>query len=149
MTRNLSIIDNFIRNSIGFEPMYDVYQTVGIQSGFPFWNYVRESDTKFTLELALAGYSKDDVKITMKDQTLTISSGGKKESSKSEYIQKGFAIKPFTRVYTLHSDVVVKDIVMENGVLSLSLDRIVPDEKKERVLEIGSQKFDKRQLLVE
>lgn len=147
MTRYNSIIDNFIRNSIGFEPMYDVYTTAGPQSGFPFWNYIKESDTKFQLQLALAGYSKDDITITLKDQNLNITSKGKDES-KSEYVQKGFGVKPFTRLYTLHSDVVVNEVQLENGVLTLSLERIVPDEKKEKVLKIG-QKSDTRQYLVE
>jgi molecular chaperone IbpA len=149
MTRYNSIIDNFIRNSIGFEPMYDVYTAVGPQSGFPFWNYIKEAENKFRLEIAVAGYAKEDITVTLKDQSLNITSKGK-NIPESDYIQKGFAVKPFTRLYTIHSDVSVNDIQLENGVLSISLERIVPDEKKERILEIGQKpKLDKRQYLVE
>lgn len=147
MTRYNTIIDNFIRNSIGFEPMYDVYTAAGPQSGFPFWNYIKEGENKFLLQLALAGYAKEDITVTLKDQNLNIVSKGKGDPE-PEYLQKGFGVKPFTRLYTLHADVVVNDIQLENGVLSLSLERIIPDEKKEKILEIG-QKSSRKQYLVE
>lgn len=149
MTNTHVLVDNFLRSAIGFDKAFARFADVGIQSGFPFWNYFKNSGTedKYTLQIALAGYDVNDVKVTLKDQELKISSAG--VVTQEDFITKGFTCKPFTRFYTLAKEVKITNIEMINGVLTISLEREIPEEQKERELKISVPKISTRQLLNE
>ena len=141
-----NIFDHFDRNlltpyAVGFDRVFDrlnnyvVHQNHMTPTGFPPYNIRKEGDYNFVIELALAGLSKDDLEIEIADQTLTIRSIDKKEDE-GELLHRGISYRQFTRTWTLAENVVVNEAKMENGMLIVRLEHVVPEEKKPRKISI-------------
>jgi molecular chaperone IbpA len=141
-----NIFDHFDRNlltpyAVGFDRVFDrlnnyvVHQNHMTPTGFPPYNIRKEGDYNFVIELALAGLSKDDLEIEIADQTLTIRSIDKKEDE-GELLHRGISYRQFTRTWTLAENVVVNEAKMENGMLVVRLEHVVPEEKKPRKITI-------------
>ena len=139
-----NIFDHFDQNlltpyAVGFDRIFDrlqdhyaLHQT---NTGFPPYNIRKDGDFNFVIELALAGLSKDDLEVKVADQTLTIRSIDKKEDE-GELLHRGISFRQFTRTWTLAENVVVNDAKMENGMLIVRLEHVVPEEKKPRKISI-------------
>ena len=125
------------RNSIGldewFRRLESSYET---QTNFPPYNLVKESDTKFKLELALAGYSKNDIEVITERNKLQVESK-KVDENEQEYVHRGLAKRAFSRSWTLSDDVIVGDVTLKDGLLTIGLDRVVPEHQKRKVYEIA------------
>ena len=140
-----NVFDHFDRNllnpyAVGFDRMFDrlhdhyaLHQT---NSGFPPYNIRKDGDYNFVIELALAGLSKDDLEVKVEDQTLTVRSVEKKQEEDGELLHRGISYRQFSRSWTLAEDVIVNDAKMANGMLTVHLERVVPDEKKPRTIKI-------------
>ena len=140
-----NIFDHFDRSlltpyAVGFDRMFDRlhdhYALHQRNSGFPPYNIRKDGDYNFVIELALAGLSQDDLEIEVADGTLTVRSVEKKQENGGELLHRGISYRQFSRSWTLADDVVVNDAKMENGMLLIDLERIVPEEKKPRLLKI-------------
>lgn len=106
-------------------------------TGIPPFNVETSGDDKYQITLALAGFVRDDLKIDVQEGTLTIT--GEKAETESEdiqYLHKGIANRSFTRTWKLAEYVEVVEAKMENGMLYISLERIVPEEKKPKSIKI-------------
>ena len=144
MVRNsLSLFDNFNQltpYAVGFDRIFDRlndYASHQTQStSFPPYNIRKDGDFNFVIELALAGLSKDDLEVQVADGTLTVRSIDKKEDE-GELLHRGISFRKFTRSWTLADDVVVNDAKMENGMLLIHLEHVVPEEKKPRLIKIS------------
>ena len=142
-----NVFDHFDRNlltpyAVGFDRVFDRLQDYTqhqIQStGFPPYNIRKEGDYNFTIELALAGLTKEDLEVEVADGVLTVSTKAKKEEAEgAELLHRGISFRQFNRKWTLADDIVVKDAKMENGMLLINLERVIPDEKKPRLVKIG------------
>ena len=141
-----NIFDHFDRNlltpyAVGFDRVFDrlnnyvVHQNHMTPTGFPPYNIRKEGDYNFVIELALAGLSKDDLEVEVADQTLTVRSIDKKEDE-GELLHRGISYRQFTRTWTLAENVVVNEAKMENGMLVVRLEHVVPEEKKPRKISI-------------
>ena len=141
-----NLFDHFDRNlltpyAVGFDRVFDrlnnyvVHQNHMTPTGFPPYNIRKEGDYNFVIELALAGLSKDDLEIEIADQTLTVRSIDKKEDE-GELLHRGISYRQFTRTWTLAENVVVNEAKMENGMLVVRLEHVVPEEKKPRKVSI-------------
>ena len=86
--------------------------------------------------MALAGFNKDDIEVKIADGELSVKSKVK-NNDKEETLYKGIAQRSFNKLFTLADDVEVKDAELTNGMLTISLEKIVPDEKKPRVIKIN------------
>ena len=140
-----NIFDHFDQNlltpyAVGFDRMFDrlqdhyaLHQT---NTGFPPYNIRKDGDFNFVIELALAGLSKDDLEVKVEDQTLTVRSVEKKQEEDGELLHRGISYRQFSRSWTLADDVIVKDAKMENGMLLIHLEHVVPEEKKPRTVKI-------------
>ena len=140
-----NIFDHFDHNlltpyAVGFDRMFDrlhyhyaLHQT---NTGFPPYNIRKEGDSNFVIELALAGLSQDDLEVEIADSTLTVRSVERKQEEDGEVIHRGISYRKFSRSWTLADDVVVNDAKMANGMLTVHLERVVPDEKKPRLIKI-------------
>ena len=144
MVRNtLTLHDNFHKltpYAVGFDRMFDNltrYMDNNVQStGFPPYNIHKGGDFTYTIEMALAGFSKDDIEVEVADGTLSVRSD-KKEDPKDEYTyHRGISYRKFDRKFTLSDDIVVTGAKLENGMLTIDLERIVPEEKKPRLIEV-------------
>jgi len=141
-----NVFDHFDRNlltpyAVGFDRVFDRLQDYTqhqIQStGFPPYNIRKEGDYNFTIELALAGLTKEDLEVEVADGVLTVRTKAKKEEADgAELLHRGISFRQFNRKWTLADDIVVKDAKMENGMLLIELERVIPEEKKPRLLTI-------------
>ena len=125
--------------SVGFDRMFDrLFDEQISSSNYPPYNIVKTDDFNYAIQIAVAGFSKDDIEIETKENTLTIRSIEKKEElvDEVEYLHKGISARAFKRSFTIADDVVVKGASYENGMLTVSLERIIPEEKQPRLIKI-------------
>lgn len=104
---------------------------------FPPYNVRKISDETFIVELAIAGFNKNNVTITEESGTLTVE-GSQDDDTSNEYLYKGIATRKFKRVWSLAEHMYVKDASMIDGILYITVIREVPEEKKPKVISIGS-----------
>ena len=116
--------------------MQDHYALHQTNTGFPPYNIRKDGDFNFVIELALAGLSKDDLEVKVADQTLTVRSVEKKQEEDGELLHRGISYRQFSRSWTLAEEVIVNDAKMENGMLLIHLEHVVPEEKKPRTIKI-------------
>ena len=141
-----NIFDHFDRNlltpyAVGFDRVFDrldhyvTNQSRMTPTGFPPYNIRRDGDYNYVIEMALAGMSKDDLEVQVADGTLTVRSIDKQEDE-GELLHRGISFRKFTRSWTLADDLIVKDAKMENRMLLIHLEHVVPEEKKPRTVKI-------------
>ena len=141
---NLSLFDNFNQltpYAVGFDRQFnrlnDYIKHQQQSTGFPPYNIQKVKDFEYEIEMALAGFSKDDIEVEVADGTLSVRSD-KKEDPKDEYTDhRGISYRKFDRKFTLSDDIVVAGAKLENGMLTIDLERIVPEEKKPRLIEVN------------
>ena len=127
--------------AVGFDRMFDNlnrYVDNNQQSqGFPPYNIRKEGDYNYAIEMALAGFGKKDIEIEVKDGTLAVRSTKENETDTDDnQLYRGISYRKFDRKFTLSEDIVVQEASLENGMLTILLERIVPEEKKPRVIEV-------------
>ena len=131
-------LDTIHRNSIGLEDwmrrLDNAFEAGDVN--YPPYNLVKETDTRYRLELAIAGFSKDDVEVTTESNKLTVE-GKQKDADTAEYVYRGLASRDFTRTWTLSDDVEVNEVDFTNGLLTVRLNKIVPDHQKRKVYKIA------------
>ena len=141
-----NVFDHFDRNlftpyAVGFDRVFDRLQDYAahqVQStGFPPYNIRKDGDYNFVIEIALAGLSKDDLEVEVANGVLTVRTKEKKDEDGGELLHRGISYRQFTRKWTMADDIVVSDAKMENGMLLIKLERVVPEEKKPRLLKIS------------
>ena len=128
----------FSNRVLGFETLVDRLERISneSQSGYPPYNIFKDG-LKFKIEIALAGIDKKDVDIELCDGVLTIKHDGPKEdNSAEEALHKGIAKRAFKLKFTLAEDLEVLGAAIKNGLLTVKLERVVPDHKKPRVIEV-------------
>ena len=119
-----------------FEDMFRYLDGNAASTGYPPYN-IRQEGNNFQIEIALAGVRKEDLDITTENGQLTIAHSPEEiDTESTKWLQKGIAQRKFRRVWTLSDDVVVNGAQMENGMLYIELERIVPEEKQPRAIEI-------------
>ena len=133
--------------SIGFDSMFDRLlgpstQHVTNSQGYPPYNIRKDGETKYFIELAIAGLNEEDLEVSLQSQILNIRS--KKEDSGSEettnYVHRGIAKRQFEREFTLSDDIIVKGCDLSNGMLTIELEKVIPEESKHRIIPIGTNK---------
>lgn len=144
------------QSTLGFDKLFDdvekmlnmnVQKTV---SNFPPHNILKLDDTRYIVELAVAGFSKDEIEISVDDGTLTVKGEKKDTAIDVQYLHKGIGTRSFTKSLTIADTVEVKGAEFKDGILSIGLENIIPEHKKPRKIEIGeSLKEFKPQLLQE
>ena len=141
------LFDHFDRNlltpyAVGFDRVFDrlndyvIHQNHMTPTGFPPYNIRKDGDYNYTIEMALAGLSKNDLEVEVADGTLTVRSKDKQEDG-GELVHRGISYRKFTRSWTLADDVVVNDAKMKDGMLLIHLEHVVPVEKKPQLIKIS------------
>jgi molecular chaperone IbpA len=130
-------LDSIHRNTIGLEDWITRFDNAFETSkvNYPPYNLIKESDTRFRLELAVAGFSKEDVEVTTEYNKLTVEAK-QEDSATDEYLHRGLAARAFNRSWTLSDDVEIDEVTFTNGLLTVRLNKIVPDHQKRKVYEI-------------
>ena len=143
MTRNLSIWNSLRPFSIGFDSIFDEFDRMldssEFVSNYPPYNIVQVKDNNYKIEVALAGFDKKDIEVEAKDNALTIRSKQQNETVDEKgkgVVHKGIASRQFNRSFALGEDIKVKDAKLENGLLTIDLEREIPEEKKPRLIKV-------------
>ena len=125
-----------IRNMfLGFEDAFEMLDHYSSKSEYPPYNIERVSDDRYTLELAVAGFKKKDVNISIEKNTLKIE--GESAKKEAAYIHKGLASRKFCRAFHLNKYMEVDKADMEDGILKIDLVRNIPEEEKPKKIKIG------------
>jgi molecular chaperone IbpA len=135
----------FFQHTVGFDRIFDQLETVkhGLErtdrSNYPPYNIVKTGDDTFTIELAVAGFSRENLDVEIKENILSVKGAKEEETAKRVYVHQGLASRTFERHFTLadHVEVVDGDIV--DGVLVINLERIVPDILKPKKINLGEK----------
>ena len=126
--------------TIGYDDVFKHFETLleHQQPNYPPYNIVKTGDYSHVIEVALAGYSKGEVDVIVQENFLTIKSSDlpTTEKPKDNVVHKGIAKRAFKRTFTLAEDVVVNDAVLKDGLLKVELERVVPEDKKPKVIKI-------------
>ena len=134
----MTAIDNFGQFrpfTIGFDKLFsDMERISNINDNFPPYNVIKSSEDTYIIELAVAGFSKDELFIEFKDSVLKVE--GKKETREIDFAHKGISERNFARSWTLGEYVKVKGAEVKNGMLIISLEKEIPEEEKPQVLNI-------------
>ena len=145
MPTNFGDIERALGFSIGFDSMFDRLlgdstQHVSNSQGYPPYNIRKDGDIKYFIEMAVAGLSEEDLEVELKESVLEIRS---KQSTEDEanYVHRGIAKRTFERSFTLSDDIVVKGCDLTNGMLTVELEKVIPEEKRARLIPIGSKKI--------
>ena len=127
----------FSNRVLGFENLVDRLERISneSQSSYPPYNIYRDG-LKFQIEVALAGIDKKDVEIELCDSVLTVSYGGPEEGSENDTLHRGIEKRDFKLKFTLAEDLEVVGATSKNGLLKIDLEKILPDHKKPRVINI-------------
>ena len=142
-----SIFNQLRPVSIGFDNIFDHFEKIMDDSDeffrtptatFPFYNIVKTGGTTYDIEVALAGYSKKDIKVDYADNLLTIKSIKEEKNSKESngVIHKGIAKRYFSKVFTIADDVEIKGAELKDGLLKVSLNKILPEGKQPKSIEV-------------
>ena len=145
MTRNLSVWNSLRPFSVGFDSIFEEFDrmlesTERYSSNYPPYNIHKLNENDYKIEIALAGYSKDDIELELKESTLTVRNKAKEKIVNEEgngVIHKGISTRQFVRSFTISEDIKVKNAELKNGLLNIDLERIIPEEKKSRLIEIN------------
>ena len=139
----LSIFNQLRPLSVGFddvfnhfESMFD-YDTVNV-SNYPPYNIVKTGENKYDVEVALAGFNKKDINVSVENGMLTIESKteDKSKDKDREVIHKGISKRYFKKSFTISDDVEVKGAELKDGMLRVSMEKIIPEAKKLRNIDI-------------
>lgn len=136
-----SLFPNIDRWALGFDPVFDTLKQLAEQksSSYPPYNITKFGEGKFMVQVALAGFRKEDIAIKVQDRVLTVSSEfeePEEESLYGEVIHHGIAQRHFTQTFALAEYVEVADAKMEDGILTINLVTNLPEEKKPKVINI-------------
>jgi molecular chaperone IbpA len=125
--------------TVGFDHQFELLEDLrknAKTTTYPPYNIKEiEEGSCYEIEMAVAGFAKEDVTISVQDSTLTVS-GGSKESKADTYVHKGIAARTFEQKFGLAEYVEVSNATLENGILTITLKRELPEEKKPKVIEI-------------
>jgi molecular chaperone IbpA len=142
----LSIFNQLRPVTVGFDNVFDHFERMMddhnfnemVRYNYPPYNIVKTGNFTYNIELALAGFSKKDIEINMEDGILNIKSVVEATKDKDEdgVIHKGIAKRYFSKSFTIADDVEVKGAELKDGLLKVSLERIVPESKKPRTIDI-------------
>jgi molecular chaperone IbpA len=125
------------KNSIGLDEWFKRFDTAyETHTNYPPYNLVKESSVDFRLEIALAGYKKEDIEVTTEWNKLFVDVK-KVSDTDDEYLHQGLAKRAFTRTWTLSDDVEVCDTLFVDGLLTIKIKRVIPEHQKKRVYELN------------
>lgn len=134
-----AIFNSLTRSSVGYDDLFYRLHSNGVgtpQNSYPPYNKIKVNEEHVKFEIALAGWSKDDIEVTTQTNLLTIKSKSSKDTSDVDYIHRGVATRIFTRTINLCDDQEIGEVKFENGLLTINIHKIVPDHQKLKVYDI-------------
>ena len=145
MPMNFGDMEKALGFTVGFDSMFDRLfgaldhpnPNPNNKQGYPPYNIRKDGDTKYFIEMAVAGFSEEDLEVELKEGILSVQSKPLNEEDESTYVHRGIARRMFERNFTLSDDVIVKGCDLNNGMLIVELEKVIPEEKRARLIPIG------------
>ena len=151
MTRELNLraldIPTIHKFGIGFDNIFDELMRVNQQQtnvNYPPYNIIKHSEDSFAIELAVAGFGKQDLTVELKENSLVVSGNITADAPVENYLYKGIADRAFTRKFNLADTVEIQNTQLMNGMLKIFLENIIPESKRPRKIEIEEPTTEKK-----
>ena len=145
-SKDLSIFNSLRPFSVGFDDMFEQFEnmlgngSLTTQSNYPPYNIRKTGKDKYSIEVALAGFNKKDVEVEFEDNLLTVKTKQvdktQEKNNDGEILHKGISQRQFARSFTIADDVKVNGAELKDGLLTVACERVLPDHKKKRLIEI-------------
>jgi len=144
--KDLSIFNSLRPFSIGFDNMFDQFESLlsdgglSTQSNYPPYNIRKAGKDKYAIEVAVAGFNKDDVEVEYEDNLLTVKTKKVDKAAEKdmdgEIIHRGISQRSFSRSFTIADDIKVEGAKIKDGLLTINCEKIVPEQKKRKLIPI-------------
>jgi len=136
ITKRDQLMRDLFSYSIGFDSLFNRLSDFSrVGNNFPPYNIVKDGDKTF-VEMALAGYGKDDIEVVVSDGVLSVKGTGHSEREGDQDLHRGIASRRFTRSFSLGEHIEVNSAEMKDGMLTIELQEVLPPEKQPKVIEI-------------
>ena len=133
-----------LRSSVGFDVFDNIFDSVfnlnESNTSYPPYNILK-SDNNYTISLAIAGFSKDEIDVSLQENELVIKGVAKDQDEKIEFLHRGIAGRNFERKFRLADTIKVSDASYQDGLLNVYLEREIPEHQKPRKIEINNKSF--------
>jgi molecular chaperone IbpA len=123
------------RALIGFDQLFDTLEYKAT-TNYPPYNIIKSDEDNYTIEVAVAGFKKKEITVQVDNNKLSVKGSKEKEDTKVQYLHHALSARNFTHQFTIAENMVIKSAALEDGVLKVLLERIVPESKKVRTIEI-------------
>jgi molecular chaperone IbpA len=145
MPMNFGDMEKALGFTVGFDSMFDRLfgaldhpnPNPNNKQGYPPYNIRKDGETKYFIEMAVAGFSEEDLEVELKEGILSVQSKPLNEEDETTYVHRGIAKRTFERNFTLSEDIIVKGCDLNNGMLIVELEKVIPEEKRARLIPIG------------
>ena len=128
-----ALVDRINKYSIGMEDYFDrLSELNGTSNNYPPYNLVQVSNVEYRLELALAGFKKEDVKVYTEHGRLFVEGNKEGDEHSPEYLHRGLAQRSFSRAWNLSDQTEIRSVTFEDGLLSVTLGKVVPDHHQRK-----------------
>ena len=142
MTNALSIFNQLRPVTVGFDDIFEDFGKMfdenilrgSYKQSYPPYDIVKVTDNKYNIQIALAGYSKKDIEVKVEENALSVKSIRESSEEKQEVIHQGISKRYFERQFTIADDVEVLGAELKDGLLTVSLERIIPEHKKAKTI---------------
>jgi molecular chaperone IbpA len=134
-----AIVDAAERYSVGLDDIFYRLHSYGmgtVNEAYPPYNLVKESEVKWRIEMALAGWDKDEIEVSTESNVLLVRSKAAKSKGEEEYMHRGVATRTFARGFNLSDDVEIGEVKFINGMLTINLQKIIPEHQQLKVYDI-------------
>lgn len=137
-TKNIQDISSWSRRSVGFDPLMQRMMTHMANDTYPPFNVIRYDDDNYAVQVAVAGFTKEELSVTVKEGHLIVQTEEiiEEEVPSIEFLHQGISSRHFRREWELADHVVVKSAALTNGLLDIRLERKIPEELKPKIIKI-------------
>ena len=137
-------LPTFARHAIGFDRLFDEmnrnFANARGNDNYPPYNIAQLDDTHYVIEVAVAGFTESELDVELKDNVLTVKGQKEKKDTEITYTHKGISTRNFERIFTLNPDIQIKGATVQNGILAIALEHVVPEEQKPKKIQIAFNK---------
>lgn len=141
MSKLLTVFDGLNRTAVGFDRIFDEMlrlNSVASQQNYPPYNIVRTDEDHYDIEIAVSGFKESDLDVTVQNGQLIIT-GEVVDEDTREYLHRGIAARKFVRQFYIADTLIVKGAAYNNGILTITLEMVIPEEKKPKKIAINNK----------
>lgn len=142
-TSTLSLFNKLRPVSVGFDSVFDHFESMfnespSLHTNYPPYDILKTDEHSYVIELAVAGFSKKDIEVTVENGVLTVESDreGNAESSGEEIIHRGISKRYFKKSFSISDDVEIRGAELKDGLLRISMEKIIPESRKRKEISI-------------